>query len=84
MACPMSHETKNERAMDSASVPGVGDRRLRRDGTRFDSAPVLDTLPISSWLKRAIQFMFPSRIAVLAEEAKDANASTAQKLKTCM
>jgi hypothetical protein len=32
------------------------------EGIRDDSAPEEETLPISSWLKRAIQLTLPSRI----------------------
>lgn len=81
MACPISQEIKKDRAIDSAVDSGVGDRRLRSEGIRLDSAPDIDTLPISSWLKRAMQLTFPSSVATLADEAKDDNASTAQKLE---
>lgn len=45
-----------------------------------DSAPVVETDPISSWLKSAIAFTFPSRILKLGDDAKVAMASTAQNL----
>jgi len=48
--------------MDWARDAGVGERRFMNDGMREDSAPEEETLPISSWLKRAIQFTLPSRV----------------------
>ena len=71
----MSAEIRKEREIDCEREAGVGERRLRREGMRLDSAPEVDTLPISSWLKRAIQLTFPSSIAISARD------STAQKLK---
>ena len=47
---------------------------------REDSAPEVETEPISSWLKRAMQFTLPSRAVKLFELAKVAMASTAQYL----
>lgn len=62
MACPISELIKNEREIDWASAAGVGERRSRRVGMRDDSAPVEETEPISSWLKRAMTFTLPSRV----------------------
>jgi hypothetical protein len=62
MACPISAEIKKDCEIDWERVAGVGERRLRRRGIRVDSAPVVETLPISSWLKSAMQFTFPSRV----------------------
>lgn len=77
----MSAEMRNERVIDCAKDPGVGESLLRREGIRLDSAPEVDTLPISSWLKRAMQFTFPSNVGKYCEETLSAKASTAQKLK---
>lgn len=44
----MSAEIKNDFPIDCARVSGVGERRLNSDGIRFDWAPDVDTLPISS------------------------------------
>lgn len=76
----MSAEIKNDRAIDWARVAGVGERRFRRDGIRLDSAPEVETLPISSWLKSAMQLTLPSRVGNSWAEAVSAMASTAQNL----
>ena len=44
----MSADIKKDWVMDCAKEAGVGDKRLRRDGIRLDSAPEVETLPISS------------------------------------
>ena len=46
-----------------------------------DSAPVVETEPISSWLKSAMAFPLPSWTLKLDEDAKLAMASTAQNLE---
>ena len=51
---------------------------------RLDSAPELDTLPISSWLKSAMQLTFPSKEGKYWELALSASASTAQNLSIYM
>ena len=79
----MSAEIKKDRDIDCASESGVSESRLRRIGIRFDSAPDVDTLPISSWLKSAIQFTFPSRDGKPSAETVSAKASTAQNLGNC-
>lgn len=61
----------------------MGESRSRRIGIRDDAAPELETDPISSWLKRAMQFTFPSSgndwvVAWLA------SASNAAKLRKNM
>lgn len=76
----MSAETRKERASDWEYNPGVGDSLWRSDGIRDDSAPVVDTLPISSWLKSAMQFTFPLNVSKLGLSAWMAIASTAQYL----
>jgi len=48
MAWVISVDIKNEREMDCARVPGVGDRRLRRPGIKEEPAPDVETLPTSS------------------------------------
>lgn len=58
----MSAEIKKDWEIDCARVAGVGERRLRSNGMSVDSAPVVETLPISSWLKSAMQFTFPSSV----------------------
>ena len=45
-----------------------------------DSAPVVETDPISSWLNSVIAFTLPSRTLKFEEDAKVAMASTAQNL----
>lgn len=77
----MSLLIKNDRAIDWARVAGVGDRRSRRVGMREDSAPLVETEPISSWLNRAMQFTLPSRVGKRFDEATSAMASTAANLK---
>lgn len=62
-------------------MAGVGDSLLRRVGTRLDSAPEVETLPISSWLKRAMQLTFPSSVGKKDAETRSAKASTAQNLE---
>lgn len=44
----MSAEIRNDREIDWASVAGVSESRLRSVGMRLDSAPDVETLPISS------------------------------------
>jgi len=61
--CPLaarttSLEMRNECAMDRALGPGPGERRSSRDKATLDAAPVVDTLPISSWLKHMMTFTF--------------------------
>ena len=58
----MSELIRKEREIDWARVAGVGESRSRRVGMREDSAPVEETEPISSWLKRAMTFKLPSRV----------------------
>lgn len=58
----------------------MGESRLRREGMSEDSAPDEETEPISSWLKRAMQLMLPSRVEKDWLEADSAMASTALKL----
>lgn len=59
----------------------MGDRRCRSEGIKEDSAPDVETLPISSWLKRAMQLTLPSRRLKLEDEAYVEMASTAQNLQ---
>lgn len=80
MAWVISLLRRNERAIDCPKVAEVGDNRWRNVGIREDSAPVVDTEPISSWLKRAIQFTFPLQTEKSGDVAKLANASKAAKL----
>lgn len=47
---------------------------------RDDSAPDVETEPISSWLNRAIQFTLPSSTLKEAEDANVEIASTAANL----
>lgn len=47
---------------------------------RLDSAPEVETLPISSWLKRAMQLTLPSRVGKAWEVTVLEIASTAQNL----
>lgn len=61
-----------------ANRSGVGESRLSTEGIRFDSAPVLETLPTSSWLNSAIQLTFPSSNEL--DERLPIRASTAQNL----
>ena len=68
---------RNEREMLCAEVEGVGDRRFKRVGMMLDSAPEVETLPISSWLNRAITLTLPLS---LEDGSYCAIASTAQKL----
>lgn len=68
---------RNEREMVCAKSDGVGARRLRRVGMRLDSAPEVETLPISSWLNKAITLTLPLS---LADDSYCVMASTAQKL----
>ena len=78
----MSAEIRNDRAMDWPRADGVLESLLRRDGMRLDSAPEVETLPISSWLNKAIQLTFPSKLET-GWEPLSARASTAQKLLDC-
>lgn len=48
MACETSLERRKDLAMDWERRAGEGDKRSRREGIREDSAPVVDTEPISS------------------------------------
>ena len=50
------------------------------EGIREDSAPDEETLPISSWLNRAMQFTLPLRVEKDCAATCSAMASTAQKL----
>ena len=68
---------RNEREMLCPKVDGVGDRRLRRVGMRLESAPEVETLPISSWLNKAITLTLALS---LGDDSYCAMASTAQKL----
>ena len=72
----MSQDTRNEFATERPCSVGVGLRRARRVGMRLDSAPVVETEPISSWLKRAMTETLP-----VAGGGVEARASTAQKLE---
>lgn len=76
----MSELMRNERATDCAYAPEPGERRCRRKGMSEDSAPELETEPISSWLNSAIQFTLPSSTLNDEDEAKVASASSAQNL----
>lgn len=58
----MSLLIRNDFAIDCACVAGVGDSRSISVGIREDSAPLVDTEPISSWLKSAIQLTLPSKV----------------------
>ena len=73
-AWPMSALTRNERATDCAYAAGVGESRWSRNGMSDDSAPDVETEPISSWLKSAMQFTLPSSAVKLFEVAKVAMA----------
>ena len=61
-----------------AAVDGVGDSRSRSVGMMLDSAPVVETLPISSWLNKAMTLTLPLS---LRDGAYCVMASTAQKLE---
>lgn len=76
----MSAEIRKERAIDWLKVSAVGDKRFKSEGMIDDSAPVEETEPTSSWLKRAIALTFPSRSGNVALWTLCAIASTAQNL----
>lgn len=57
-----SAETKKDLEMLWANAPGLGERRLMREGSRLDCAPDVEMLPISSWLKSAMQLTLPSKV----------------------
>lgn len=76
----MSQLMRKERETDCAYAPEPGERRCRRKGMREDSAPDVETEPISSWLKSAMQFTLPSSTLKEEDEANVASASRAQNL----
>jgi hypothetical protein len=76
----MSAETRSDLAIDWASCAGSGESLCSSEGIREDSAPVVETEPISSWLKRAMQLTFPSRGKRLDDALSD-KASTAANLE---
>ena len=76
----MSAERRSDLAIDWANSAGVGESLCNSEGMREDSAPVVETEPISSWLKRAMQLTFPSR-GKRRDDALSDNASTAANLE---
>lgn len=76
----MSAETRSDLAIDWARCAGSGESLCNSEGIREDSAPVVETEPISSWLKRAMQLTFPSRGKRLDDALSD-SASTAANLE---
>ena len=76
----MSAETRSDLAIDWASNEGDGESLCNSEEIREDSAPVVDTEPISSWLKRAMQLTFPSR-GKRFDDALPNKASTAANLR---